>query len=87
MDITVYTVANCAQSMVTMRQFDKLQVRYTELSLAEYPDKAAEFKELGHVITPVVTTDRKVWSGFQIDKIISLANYLHVEELHTSRAH
>lgn len=81
MEITVYTAPDCAQSMMTKRQFDKLNVRYTELSLAEHPGKKSEFETLGHINTPVVTTDRKIWSGFQIEKIASLASYLHIEKV------
>jgi hypothetical protein len=37
------------------------------------------FKELGLMSAPIVITDTKKWSGFRLDKIKSLSNYLFSE--------
>lgn len=80
LQITVWSTPNCSQCMMTKRQFDKLGIAYTAMDLTEHPDKAEEFKNLGYLQAPIVTTDIKIWSGFRIDKIKSLANYLFAEK-------
>lgn len=78
--VTVYTTPNCVQCMMTKKQFDKLGIVYTEVDLSERPDKLAEFKELGYLAAPIITTDTKIWSGFKLNKIHSLANFLFSEK-------
>ena len=75
--VTVYTTPDCAQCNMTKRQFDKLGIIYTVVDLAQAPEKAAEFKEQGYLAAPIVTTDIKIWSGFKLPKIRSLADYIH----------
>jgi len=78
--VTVYTNPNCVQCDMTKKQFDKLGVDYTVVDLSKNPKKAAEFKELGYLAAPIVTTDIKAWSGFKLGKIRSLADYIHSME-------
>ena len=78
--VTVYTNPNCVQCDMTKRQFDKLGIDYTVVDLSKNPKKAAEFKELGYLAAPIVTTDIKAWSGFKLSKIRSLADYIHSME-------
>jgi glutaredoxin-like protein NrdH len=68
--------------MSTARQFDKLGIEYTKVDLNENPEKLAEFKALGYTAAPIVTTDVKIWSGFRLEKIKSLANHIKSLERH-----
>jgi glutaredoxin-like protein NrdH len=80
MQITVYTTSNCAQCMMTKKQFDKLGIRYDEIALEQHPELVERFKEIGLLSAPIVVTDIKKWSGFRLEKIRSLANYLFSEK-------
>jgi glutaredoxin-like protein NrdH len=80
MQITVYTTSNCAQCMMTKKQFDKLGIRYDEIALEQHPELVEKFKEIGLLSAPIVVTDIKKWSGFRLEKIRSLANYLFSEK-------
>jgi glutaredoxin-like protein NrdH len=83
MTVTVWTTENCVQCMMTKKQFDKLGIDYEEKSLADHPLTVDIFKAQGFTSAPIVTTDIKTWSGFRLDKIKSLANYLMGEKAHT----
>ncbi len=83
MTITVWTTQNCVQCMMTKKQFDKLGINYEEKSLEENPTALELFKTQGFLQAPIVTTDIKTWSGFRLDKIKSLNNYLMGEKAHT----
>jgi glutaredoxin-like protein NrdH len=80
MQITVYTTQNCVQCMMTKKQFDKFGIRYDEIALEQHPELVEKFKEIGLLSAPIVVTDSKKWSGFRLDKIKSLANYLFGEK-------
>lgn len=80
MKITVWTTTDCVQCVMTKKTMDKLGIRYDEMALEQHPEKLEEFKEQGHLRAPIVTTDTKTWTGFRIDKIKSLANYLFGEK-------
>lgn len=67
---------------MTKKQFDKLGITYEEKSLADHPLTVDLFKAQGFLSAPIVTTDTKTWSGFRLDKIKSLANYLMAEKTH-----
>jgi hypothetical protein len=58
---------------------DKLGIIYEEMSLEDHPTVLEGFKAQGYLAAPIVTTDRKTWSGFQYGKIYSLANHLFGE--------
>lgn len=78
--VTVYTLPNCVQCDQTKKQFTKLGVEFTEVNLEDHPDKVEAFTAQGLTSAPIVTTDVKVWSGFRIGKIESLANYIRSME-------
>lgn len=77
--VTVWTNPNCVQCDATKKQFDKLGIKYEEQSLVDNPVALDLFKTQGFTSAPIVTTDTKTWSGFRLDKIKSLANYLFGE--------
>jgi glutaredoxin-like protein NrdH len=76
MEITVWTNPNCVQCDMTKKTFDKLGIEYTEKSLIDHPLCVDTFKAQGFTSAPIVTTDTKIWSGFRLDKIKSLASHL-----------
>jgi glutaredoxin-like protein NrdH len=57
----------------------KYGIRYDEIALEQHPELVEKFKELGLMSAPIVITDTKKWSGFRLDKIKSLSNYLFSE--------
>lgn len=82
MTITVWTTTNCVQCMMTKKELTKRGIHYEEKSLEENPLALEGFKQQGFTSAPIVQTDTKTWSGFRIDKIKSLANYLMGEKVH-----
>lgn len=82
MEIKVWTTPSCVQCEQTKKQLTKLGISYTEESLADNPTQLEIFKAQGYLQAPIVTTDTKTWTGFRLDKIKSLANYLFGEERH-----
>jgi glutaredoxin-like protein NrdH len=66
--------------MMTKREFDKRGIRYDDMALEQHPDKLEEFKSRGLLQAPIVETDIKVWTGFRIDKIKSLDDYLKARQ-------
>lgn len=78
--VTLYKTPNCVQCMMTAKEFDKLGIVYTTVDLTEHPDKVEEFKEMGYLSAPIVTTDKKIWSGFRLEKIRGLAHFIFSEE-------
>jgi glutaredoxin-like protein NrdH len=65
---------------MTKKQFDRFGINYSVVDLSSVPDKLREFKELGLLAAPVVTTDVKIWAGFKPAKIKSLVDYIHSME-------
>jgi glutaredoxin-like protein NrdH len=78
--VTVYTKSNCVQCNMTKKKFDQLGIIYTEVDLEKHPEQMQAFKEQGLLAAPIVTTDTKIWSGFKLGKIESLAHYLFSAE-------
>lgn len=76
--VTVYTLPVCVQCNQTKRLMDRLGIRYVEVELTA--EKAEEFKAQGFSAAPIVTTDVKIWSGFRMSKIQSLADYIRSME-------
>jgi glutaredoxin-like protein NrdH len=66
--------------MMTKREFDRRGIRYDEMALEQHPEKLDEFKAKGLLQAPIVETDTKVWTGFRLDKIKSLENYLKANQ-------
>jgi len=76
MPIVIYTTPNCVQCMMTARTMDKHGIIYDKVDLTQHPDLIERFREMGHLSAPIVVTDRKTWSGFRLEKIKSLAQFL-----------
>lgn len=76
--VTVYTLPACVQCNQTKKLMDRLGIRYSEVALTS--EKAEEFRALGFLSAPIVTTDIKIWSGFRMSKIQSLADYIRSME-------
>ena len=75
--VTVYHIGpTCVQCEQTKKVLDREGIVYDLVDLREHPEKADEFKAQGHLSAPIVTTDIKVWSGFKLGKIMSLATYV-----------
>lgn len=79
MEVKVWSTPGCVQCVQTKKQLDKFGIAYESYDLTEHPDKLEEFKSRGLLQAPIVETDIKAWSGFRLDKIKSLANYLFGE--------
>ena len=78
--VVIYTTPNCSQCMMTARTMDKFGIVYDKVDLTQHPNLVERFQELGHSSAPIVVTDNKTWSGFRLDKIKSLANFLQSDE-------
>jgi glutaredoxin-like protein NrdH len=82
MKITVWTKNNCVQCDMTKKELTKRGINFEEQSLEDNPLAVEGFKDQGLLAAPIVETDTKKWSGFRLDKIKSLANYLMGETVH-----
>lgn len=82
MEITVWTKSNCVQCTQTKKELTKRGIEFTEKNLEEDPEQMQAFIDQGFMSAPIVTTDKKIWSGFRIDKISSLTAYLMGEKNH-----
>ena len=78
--VVIYTTPNCAQCSMTAKTMDKLGIVYDKVDLSQHPDLIERFQEMGHSAAPIVVTDKKTWSGFRIEKIKSLAQFLASDE-------
>lgn len=74
--ITVWTLPSCVQCMMTKKEFDKRGIRYEEMQLENHPEMVEQFKQENLIAAPIVVTDTKKWSGFRLEKIKSLDDYL-----------
>lgn len=74
--ITIWTLPNCVQCMMTKKEFDKRGIRYEEMQLENHPEMVEQFKQENLIAAPIVVTDTKKWSGFRLEKIKSLDDYL-----------
>ena len=78
--VVIYTTPNCTQCMMTAKTMDRLGIVYDKVDLTQHPDLVDKFKEMGYASAPIVVTDNKIWSGFRLDKIKSLAHFLFGEK-------
>lgn len=80
--VTIYTTPNCVKCEATKRAMNRLGIIYTveDLTDPKNAEKLAAFKNAGHMVAPIVTTDIKTWSDFRIDKINGLYNYIRSME-------
>lgn len=69
----------CVQCNQTKKVLEREGIEYSEVDLREHPELVEKFKEMGHQSAPIVTTDTKIWSGFRLDKIKSLAQFIRGE--------
>lgn len=67
----IYTTKSCVKCNMTKAQMDKLGVKYKVVEASE--EERKRFKEMGHMVFPVVVTEEDNWSDFRMDKIRSLA--------------
>lgn len=74
--VTVYTKSACPQCDMTKKTMDRMGIRYETVDLESNPDILKDFIAKGYQAAPIVTTDIKIWSGFRLEKIKSLATYL-----------
>ena len=74
--IVIYTVPNCPQCSMTARMMTRYGIIYDQVDLTQHPEVAEAFVKKGYATAPIVVTDTKTWSGFRLDKIKSLANFL-----------
>lgn len=72
MTTTVYTAPGCRQCDMTTKELTRKGVEFDEISLAEHPEKADEFRNAGMAQAPVVVTETDTWFGFRPDKISGL---------------
>lgn len=79
MKITVWTLPNCVQCDQTKKTLNKMGIEYEEKALMDNPEQVEIFRQQGFVAAPIVTTDRKTWSGFRLDKIKSLGHFIFGE--------
>lgn len=82
MEVTVWTKSNCVQCTQTKKEMTKRGIEFIEKNLEENPEQLQAFIDKGLVAAPIVVTDKKEWSGFRLEKIKSLANYLFSENKH-----
>ena len=81
--VTVYTTGPaCNQCNMTKKILAREGISFTEVDLREHPDQLAAFQAQGLTQAPVVTTDTKIWSGFRLDKIVSLSKFIRSAERH-----
>ncbi|ORC22088.1 MULTISPECIES: glutaredoxin-like protein NrdH [Rothia] len=73
MTVTVYTKPACVQCNMTYRALDKLGVEYSTVDITKDPEALELIKSMGYLQAPVVIAGEDHWSGFQPDKINSLA--------------
>lgn len=74
--VVIYTTPNCPQCMMTAKTMTRYGIIFDKVDLTQHPDVADAFVKQGYTSAPIVVTDKKTWSGFRLDKIKSLANFL-----------
>jgi len=72
--ITVYVKPACVQCDATKRHLNKSGIDYETIDISTNPDALDKILNMGFQAAPVVITDDDSWSGFQPDKLDSLAN-------------
>lgn len=72
--VTVYSQPRCVQCNATYRSLDAQGTEYTVIDVSQDSAALKKIKSLGHLQAPVVIApDGSHWSGFQPDRIKSLA--------------
>jgi len=70
---TVYTKPSCVQCDMTKRMLNNLGVDYNTVDITQDSAALEMILNMGFQSAPVVITDTDSWSGFNPDKINSLA--------------
>lgn len=81
MTITLWEKPNCVQCQQTKREFDKRGIVYRVKRLDRSPKAVDRFISLGLIAAPIVETDDRRWSGFRLNRIISLEQHLKTERM------
>lgn len=72
--VTVYKTNNCIQCVMTMKEMDKLGIKYETINMTDNEDEKLKIKKMGYMMSPVVIVDEDThWAGFKQDKIKWLA--------------
>jgi glutaredoxin-like protein NrdH len=69
----VYTKPACVQCDATKRLMDGLGIDYEAVDITQDEVAYNKIVNMGYQSVPVVITDSGAWSGFQPDKISTLA--------------
>jgi len=71
---TVYTKPSCVQCDMTKRMLDNLGINYDTVDITEDEAALEMILGMGFKSAPVVITDTDSWSGFNPEKINSIAS-------------
>lgn len=71
---TVYTLPSCVQCDSTKRLLARQNIEYNEVDLSQDKDAYELVKSLGYQSAPVVISGDDHWSGFRLDRIMSIAS-------------
>jgi len=71
---TVYTLPSCVQCDSTKRLLSRQNIEYNEVDLSQDKDAYELVKSLGYQSAPVVISGDEHWSGFRLDRIMSIAS-------------
>ena len=72
--ITVYTKPSCVQCDMTKKFLDDAGLEYSVEDITSEANAAqlAYFLVEGYMAAPIVVTDKKTWSGYQIQNLKEL---------------
>lgn len=70
---TVYTKPACVQCDATKRLMDNLGINYNSVDITKDEVAYDKIVSMGFQSVPVVISENSSWSGFQPDKIATLA--------------
>ena len=74
MPVTVYSKPDCPQCEHTKRDLDTLGISYQSVDLSNDQTQLQRLIQAGYRSAPIVETDRDAWSGYNREKIRSLAS-------------
>ena len=72
--ITVYTKPSCVQCDMTKKFLDNSGISYSveDITNPKNKEQLERFLKDGYMAAPIVVTDKKTWSGYQIDNLKEL---------------
>ena len=72
--VSVYKKDNCIQCTMTMKEMDKLGIKYETVNMSENEAEREKVKGMGYMTAPVVFVDEgNHWGGYRLEKISPLA--------------